>query len=90
MTDVGNGLEAESSQLRERPTAKPLHMHDPESAKQRVLELNEQENSKSEREKRTYGRTPSGTGKYRPCYTSWGMLQTVLRSVLLSHARVDG
>lgn len=64
MTDIGNGPRADSSQLRERPTAKPLHMHDSDSAKQKVLELNEQEDSKDEREKKTYGRTPDGTGKY--------------------------
>jgi phosphatidylethanolamine N-methyltransferase len=64
MTDVGNGQKADGSQLRERPTAKPLHMHDSESAKQKVLELNEQEDRKDEREKKTYGRTPDGTGKY--------------------------
>ena len=64
MTDIGNGPRADSSQLRERPKAKPLHMHDSDSAKQKVLELNEQEDSKDEREKKTYGRTPDGTGKY--------------------------
>lgn len=67
MTDVGNVPEADGSQLRERPSAKPLQMHDSDAAKQKVLELNEQEDSKSEREKKTYGRTPNGTGKYRPC-----------------------
>jgi phosphatidylethanolamine N-methyltransferase len=64
MTDLGNGPEADGSQLRERPTAKPLHMHDSDSAKQKVLELNEQEDRKDEREKKTYGRTPDGTGEY--------------------------
>lgn len=64
MTEVGNGLEAEGSQLRERPSVKPMHMQDAEAAKQKVLELNEKEDSKSEREKKTYGRTPDGTGKY--------------------------
>jgi hypothetical protein len=64
MTEVGNGLKADGSQLRERPSAKPMHMPDAEAAKQKVLELNEQEDSKSEREKKTYGRTPDGTGKY--------------------------
>lgn len=64
MTEVGNGLKADGSQLRERPSAKPMHMQDAEAAKQKVLELNEQEDGKSEREKKTYGRTPDGTGKY--------------------------
>lgn len=87
MTDVGNGLEADGSQLRERPTAKPLHMHDAESAKQKVLELNEQEDSKGEREKKTYGRTPDGTGKY------WPLLRVkadVNLSRALPHVRTDG
>lgn len=70
MTDVGIGQKADSSQLRERPTAKPLHMHDSDSAKQKVLELNEQEDRKDEREKRTYGRTPDGTGEYWPSRTT--------------------
>lgn len=67
MTDVRKGPEADSSQLRERPTAKPLHMHDSDLAKQKVLDLNEQEDSKDEREKKTYGRTPDGTGEYISC-----------------------
>jgi len=61
MTNIGSALEADSSQLRERPSAKPLHMHDPDAAKQKVLQLNELEDGKSEREKKTYGRTPDGT-----------------------------
>lgn len=67
MANSGNVLEADGSQLRERPSAKPMHMPDSDAAKQKVLELNEQEDSKSEREKKTYGRTPDGTGKYRYC-----------------------
>lgn len=63
MTDVGNDSKADASQLRERPTAKPLHLRDPELAKQKVFELNEQEDRKSEQEKKTYGRTQDGTGK---------------------------
>jgi len=61
MTNIGSALEADGSQLRERPSAKPLHMHDPDAAKQKVLQLNELEDGKSEREKKTYGRTPDGT-----------------------------
>ena len=64
MTNIGSALEADGSQLRERPSAKPLHLHDPDAAKQKVLQLNELEDGKSEREKKTYGRTPDGTGKY--------------------------
>jgi hypothetical protein len=60
-----NGSEADSSQLRERPSAKPLHLHNPDDAKQKVLELNEQEDKdgKDEDKKKTYGRVPDGTGK---------------------------
>lgn len=64
MTDVGNVSGADGSQLRDRSSAKPMHMRDSDAAKQKVLELNEQEDAKSEREKKTYGRTPDGTGKY--------------------------
>ncbi|KAF2121347.1 phosphatidylethanolamine N-methyltransferase [Lophiotrema nucula] len=53
---------ADRSRLRERPSAKPLHLHGSDDARQRVLELNEREDSgKDGREKRTYGRTPDGT-----------------------------
>jgi phosphatidylethanolamine N-methyltransferase len=60
-----NGTEADSSQLRERPSAKPLHLHNSDDAKQRVLELNEQEekHGQDEDKKKTYGRVPDGTGK---------------------------
>lgn len=67
MTDVDTVPGADGSQLRERPSVKPMRMRDSDAAKQKVLELNEQEDSKGEREKKTYGRTPGGTGKYRPC-----------------------
>ena len=61
MTDMSR---ADDSQLRERPSAKPLHLHSAETAKQRVLELNDQEDKeqKDQEKKRTYGRTPDGTG----------------------------
>ncbi len=67
MTDVDTVLGADGSQLRERPSAKPMQMRDSDAAKKKVLELNEQEDGKGEREKKTYGRTPDGTGKYKPC-----------------------
>ncbi|KAF2845452.1 phosphatidylethanolamine N-methyltransferas-like protein [Plenodomus tracheiphilus IPT5] len=54
---------ADGSQVRERPSAKPLHLHNSDDAKQRVLELNDQEDRdhKNDDRKRTYGRTPDGT-----------------------------
>lgn len=54
----------EQSRLRERPSGKPQQLENAEDARQLVLELNEQEDSKETKEKRTYGRTPDGTGKY--------------------------
>jgi phosphatidylethanolamine N-methyltransferase len=57
------GSDAEDGRLRERPSAKPLHLDNAEEARQRVLELNEEEDGKQGKEKRTYGRTPDGTGK---------------------------
>lgn len=54
----------EDSGLRERPSAKPQQLENADDARQRVLELNEQEDSKDDKDKRTYGRTPDGTGKY--------------------------
>jgi phosphatidylethanolamine N-methyltransferase len=71
MADVGPGPEANgtgSGGLHERPSAKPLHLHNADSAKQKVLALNEQEDRdhKDDARKRTYGRTPDGTGTYRP------------------------
>lgn len=56
-------MAAEGEQtVRERPSAKPLHLENADHARQRVLALNEEEDSKEEKEKRTYGRTPDGTG----------------------------
>lgn len=59
-----SGSIADGSQLRERPSAKPLHLHSSQDAKERVLELNKQEENedKDDSKKRTYGRTPDGTG----------------------------
>jgi phosphatidylethanolamine N-methyltransferase len=68
MADVGPGPEANGSGgLHERPSAKPLHLRSADSAKQKVLALNEQEDRdhKDDARKRTYGRTPDGTGTYR-------------------------
>ena len=65
MSDVGrDGFKADGSQLRERPSAKPLHLNNSEDAKQKVFKLNEEEenDNKNENAKKTYGRTPDGTG----------------------------
>jgi phosphatidylethanolamine N-methyltransferase len=66
MADINpNGAKADGSQLRERPSAKPLHLNNPDDAKRKVLELNNQEekDGKDEDKKKTYGRVPDGTGK---------------------------
>jgi phosphatidylethanolamine N-methyltransferase len=76
MTDVGNDSEADGGQLRERLTAKPLQMPDSDSAKLKVLELNEQEDRKDEHEKKTYGRTPDGTGKCLPVQIMNSVVET--------------
>ncbi|CBX89971.1 phosphatidylethanolamine N-methyltransferase [Plenodomus lingam] len=54
---------ADGSQVRERPSAKPLHLHNSSDAKQKVLELNDRQGRgrKNNDKKRTYGRTPDGT-----------------------------
>ena len=64
---MANGVDAcaaDGSHLRGRPSIKALHLHNSNDAKQKVLELNDQEDSddKSASQKRTYGRTPDGTG----------------------------
>jgi phosphatidylethanolamine N-methyltransferase len=67
MADVKhNGVNAEGNQLRERPSAKPLHLQNAQDAKQRVLDLNNQEEKdcKSDETRRTYGRTADGTGMW--------------------------
>jgi len=72
MSDVNhNGSNADGSQLRERPSAKPLHLHNSQDAKEKVLELNNQEekDDKDEGQKRTYGRVPDGTGTW--LYTAY-------------------
>jgi phosphatidylethanolamine N-methyltransferase len=63
MADISNGSKADS-QLRERPSAKPLHLQNADDAKQKVLELNDQEekDGQVDSKRRTYGRTPDGTG----------------------------
>ncbi|KAF2275577.1 phosphatidylethanolamine N-methyltransferas-like protein [Westerdykella ornata] len=62
MTNLGSDATVTNdSKLRERPTAKPVRLENADDARQRVLELNEEEESKQFKEKRTYGRTPDGT-----------------------------
>jgi phosphatidylethanolamine N-methyltransferase len=55
----------DEGQLRERlaPQSASQNGRKPQTARERVLELNEEEELKDEKEKRTYGRTPDGTGK---------------------------
>jgi phosphatidylethanolamine N-methyltransferase len=60
---AGDAAPIADSQLRERPTVKSMRIDNVDEARQRVLELNEEEESKQDQEKRTYGRTPDGTGK---------------------------
>jgi phosphatidylethanolamine N-methyltransferase len=66
MADANGSQDAESNQLRERPSAKPLHLQNSDDARQKVLQLNEEEGKEHAEggEKRTYGRTPDGTGTY--------------------------
>jgi len=68
MTDFGNDSTADSNRLRERPSARPMHLP-LDDAKQRVLELNDQEDKdhETDEKKRTYGRTPDGTGMFLRC-----------------------
>ncbi|KAH7130120.1 phospholipid methyltransferase-domain-containing protein [Dendryphion nanum] len=65
MADVGNSsaTRTDESRLRETPSAKLKHLVNSDDARQRVLELNEEEErgNKHGGEKRTYGRTPDGT-----------------------------
>jgi phosphatidylethanolamine N-methyltransferase len=56
----------EGSQLRERNTSKSQQTTSAEAAKQAVAELNAAEAKREDgQEKRTYGRTPDGTGTSR-------------------------
>ncbi|EAT78557.2 hypothetical protein SNOG_13932 [Parastagonospora nodorum SN15] len=63
MADINHdGPKADGSQMRERPSAKPLHLYNSEDAKKKVLELNqEEEDNKHEEKRKTFGRTPDGT-----------------------------
>ncbi|KAF2129681.1 phosphatidylethanolamine N-methyltransferas-like protein [Dothidotthia symphoricarpi CBS 119687] len=63
MADVDSSTEADGSRLRERSSARQDPSHNSDNAKQKVLELNNQEDTSQNegKEKRTYGRTPDGT-----------------------------
>jgi len=67
MASSGNtsGLDAlDTTQLRERfanSPQSPQKLQSPEEAKYRVQELNSTQNGASDKEKKTYGRTPDGT-----------------------------
>lgn len=89
MANIGIVPGADGTQLRERPSAKPLHMRDSDAAKQKVLELNEQEDSKNERDKKTYGRTPDGTGKYRLRESIIRPVSSVRPQPWCAHVRTD-
>ena len=70
MADTQSSLNAsaDGSRLRERPSAKPLHLNNSDDARKKVLQLNEEEGEQEHKDasqKRTYGRTPDGTGTYR-------------------------
>ena len=66
MADVGPGPGTEANgSLHERLSAKPSQLHNADSAKEKVLALNAQEDRDHKDDhgtKRTYGRTPDGTG----------------------------
>jgi phosphatidylethanolamine N-methyltransferase len=87
-----DGPKADDSQMRERPSAKPLHLRNSEDAKQKVLELNqEEEDNKDEEKRKTFGRTPDGTGGWafntsRPTRTTTTL--HILRHADTNFARV--
>jgi phosphatidylethanolamine N-methyltransferase len=63
MEDASHSTSIGGGGVRERPAAKPLHLHGSDDARQKVIDLNEQEAKDHEHgPKRTYGRTPDGTG----------------------------
>lgn len=64
MSDEGSGPGIDPEGLRERNA--PLHTDSAENAKATVLDLNAKEEhaDKDEKDKKTFGRTPNGTGQY--------------------------
>lgn len=81
MTDsknTPNGHAVDASGLRERLLQKPdapQQASSAESAHEAVKELNTREanNGKDEKDKKTYGRTPDGTGEYFQCSPRHGV-----------------
>lgn len=77
MTEVAQSLGVDASGLRERlaqqPDA-PQKASSVETAHETVRALNEQEakGGKDEKERKTYGRTPDGTGEYIQCSPEHG------------------
>ena len=63
MSHDGSGTGIDADGLREKNT--PQHAHSTESAQATVLDLNSQEEyaEKDEKDKKTFGRTPNGTGE---------------------------
>lgn len=67
MSEASGTVGVDASGLRERLPQQP---HAPQkaenvkTAQDAVRQLNEQEAGKDEKDKRTYGRTPDGTGEY--------------------------
>jgi hypothetical protein len=76
MTDTNTGGRVEGSKLRERPSVKTLHLQSSDDAKHKVLALNEQEEKEhkdDDQKKRTYGRTPDGTGTWAGAVSSMSL-----------------
>jgi phosphatidylethanolamine N-methyltransferase len=75
-------MASEGSRQRGRPTEKPLHLDNADDARQRVLQLNDDEDKDHSNggEKRTYGRTPDGTGRSPPVNTSNGCFNGTRRN----------
>src|SRR4051794_39740795 len=92
MADVGGDTKTEGSRLRER-APKPLHLDNAQNAKEKVLQLNSAEESKvkNEKDRRTYGRTPDGTGRFTlaPPATAKGSLKSEMEQRLVSNTVVS-
>jgi phosphatidylethanolamine N-methyltransferase len=72
MTDAAQSLGVDASGLRERLTQQsdaPQKASSSETAHETVRALNEQEakGDKDEKDRKTFGRTPDGTGEYFQC-----------------------
>ena len=70
MGEPNGTLGLDASGLRERLPQKPdepMKALSVDTAQDAVLQLNKQEEHKTEKEKKTYGRTPDGTGESLSC-----------------------